>query len=84
MTGSHAKARSNRIVLQFDSLDDALRLFNPRHEAPSRAPQAAAKIHQALASAGLGLSLRVQGRPVAELGQGEMAGPLLELLGKAA
>jgi hypothetical protein len=79
MTGPHAEAHGNHIVLQFESLDDAMRLFNPWRGAAPRA-QAAAQIHQALANAGLALSVEVKGRSVAELGYGKMSGPLVALL----
>ncbi|MGC8760785.1 MAG: hypothetical protein ACP5VC_12565 [Bryobacteraceae bacterium] len=70
----------NRIILHFDTLEDALRLFSPWRGAAPRA-QAAQQIHHALSSVGLLLEVRIQGRPVAELGSVAPHGPLFSLLG---
>lgn len=80
---SRAEAHENRIVLQFDTLDDALRLFSPWRGAGPRV-QAASQIHAALSAAGLAVEVRVKGRPVAELGAGEPRGVLFSLLQPAA
>ncbi len=79
MSSPSAEAQGNRIVLQFESLDDALKLFSPWKGAGPRV-QAASQIHQALEAAGLTVELRVKGRPVAQLGTCELRGPLLALL----
>ena len=76
-------ADGSRIVLQFDTLDDALKLFSPWRGAAPRV-EAAAKIHSALAAVGLGVEVRVKDRAVAELGNGEIRGPILSLLQPAA
>lgn len=78
-----AEAHDNRIVLQFDTLDDALRLFSPWRGAGPRF-QAAAQIHSALEAVGLAVVVEVKGRAVAELGAGEPRGPLFTLLQPAA
>lgn len=82
MRPAHAEADNNRIILHFETLEDALRLLTPWRGAGPRA-QAAQQIHDALSSAGLLLEVRIQGRPVAELGSGEPHGPLFSLLGGA-
>lgn len=79
MTPTRAEAQDNRIVLHFETLDEALRLFSPWRGAGPRA-QAAQQIHHALSSVGLRLEVRIQGRPVAELGSGPPRGPLFSLL----
>ncbi len=79
MPNTRAQAHDNRIVLQFDSLEDALRLFSPWRGAAPRF-QAAAQINQALETVGLAVVVQVKGRAVAELGQGEPRGALLTLL----
>lgn len=79
MPNTRAAAHDNRIVLQFDSLDDALRLFSPWRGAGPRA-QAASQIHSALAAVGLAVEVQVKGRAVALLGAGEPRGALFSLL----
>ncbi|MCS7044399.1 MAG: hypothetical protein N2036_11870 [Bryobacteraceae bacterium] len=79
MTPARAEADRNRIILHFDTLEDALRLFSPWRGAAPRA-QAAQQIHHALSSVGLRLEVRIQGRPVAELGSIAPHGPLFTLL----
>jgi hypothetical protein len=69
----------NRIILHFDRLEDALRLLSPWREARTRA-DVASRIHEALNAVGLAVELRVKGRPVAELGEGEARGSLLSLV----
>ena len=82
MTPASAQASGNRIILQFESLDDALRLLTPWK---STAPRvlAARQIHGALHAVGLGMEVRVKGHTVAELGADEMRGPLFALLDPA-
>jgi hypothetical protein len=79
MMPAKAEAETNRIILHFETLEDALRLFSPWRGAAPRA-QAAQQIHHALSSVGLLLEVRVQGRPVAELGSAQPRGPLFSLL----
>lgn len=79
MAPPRAEVESNRIVLHFETLEDALRLFSPWRGAVPRA-QAAQQIHHALSSVGLQLEVRIQGRPVAELGSSAPRGPLFSLL----
>jgi hypothetical protein len=79
MQTPHVQTEGSRIVLQFETLDDALRLFSPWRGAAPRA-EAATKIHSALAAVGLGVEVRVKDQSVAELGRGEMRGPILSLL----
>lgn len=79
MTPARAEAEKNRIILHFETLEDALRLFSPWRGAGPRA-QAAQQIHHALSSVGLRLEVRIQGRPVAELGSVAPHGPLFSLL----
>jgi hypothetical protein len=83
MQHTHAQAQGNRIILQFDSLDEALRLFSPWRGAAPRA-QAAAQIHKALEAVGLAVEVRVKDRAVAQLGEGEPRGALFSLLQPAA
>ncbi|MGQ9918556.1 MAG: hypothetical protein ACUVS7_14155 [Bryobacteraceae bacterium] len=83
MTPVKAEAETNRIILHFETLEDALRLFSPWRGAAPRA-QAAQQIHHALSSVGLLLEVRVQGRPVAELGSAQPRGPLFSLLNGSA
>jgi len=79
MAPPKAEAENTRIILHFETLEDALRLFSPWRGAAPRA-QAAQQIHHALSSAGLQLEVRIQGRPVAELGSSRPRGPLFSLL----
>lgn len=79
MPPTQAQAEGNHIVLQFETLDDALRLFTPWRGAGPRV-QAATQIHAALVAVGLAVEVRVKGRAVAELGHGEPHGPLFALL----
>ena len=83
MPTPRAVAHDNHIVLQFETLDDALRLFSPWRGAGPRA-QAASQIHSALAAAGLAVEVQVKGRAVAQLGAGEPRGVLFTLLQPAA
>lgn len=83
MPQTRAEAHDNRIILQFDTLDDALRLFTPWRGAGPRL-QAASQIHSALAAVGLAVEVRVKGRAVAHLGSGEPSGVLFSLLQPAA
>lgn len=79
MTQPLIEAAGKRIVLQFDSLEEVMKLLSPWRGASTRA-QAATQIHHALAAAGIEVELRVKGCPVAELGAGQMRGSLLSLL----
>lgn len=83
MTPAKAEAETNRIILHFETLEDALRLFSPWRGAAPRA-QAAQQIHLALSSVGLLLEVRIQGRTVAELGSAQPRGPLFTLLNGSA
>lgn len=83
MPTPRAQAHDNQIVLHFESLDDALRLFSPWRGAGPRI-QAASQIHSALAAAGLAVEVQVNGRSVAQLGLGEPSGVLFSLLQPAA
>ena len=71
---------SRQIVLEFPTLHDALQLWKPWSDGQKRR-EITQLLHQALTGAGLTLELRVQGRPVARLGTGELSGVALALLG---
>ncbi len=68
MNVPQSESCGDRIVLQFDSLEDARRLFTPWRDAVPCA-RAARKIHRALIRAGMALDVQVNGRCVAALGQ---------------
>ena len=71
---------SKQIVLEFSTLRDALQLWKPWNDGQKRR-EITRLLHQALAGAGISLELRVQGKPVANLGIGELSGVALSLLG---
>lgn len=79
MTQPLIETVGQRIVLQFESLEEVMKLLSPWRGVSTRA-MAAMQIHHALAAAGIEVEVRVKGRPVAELGTGEMRGSLLSLL----
>ncbi|MBX5495083.1 MAG: hypothetical protein IRZ15_07080 [Bryobacteraceae bacterium] len=70
----------NRIVLDFPNLKAAFQLLKPWSGQAKRV-ELAERIHEALRLAGLSLEVKVQGKPVAELGSGEKRGLILRLLG---
>jgi len=80
MSAPMVETDQNRIVLNFDSLDQALQLLKPWAHPQLRA-DAARKIHGALEAVGLQLEVRVKGVPVAQMGSGDFHGSLLALLG---
>ena len=67
-------SEGNQIVLDFETLADALRLWKPWSDAVRRL-EVTEVLHRGLAAAGLNLQLRVQGRPVADLGGDEIDAP---------
>ncbi|MBL8233044.1 MAG: hypothetical protein JNL98_31390 [Bryobacterales bacterium] len=69
----------NRIVLDFESLADALKLWKPWGDRLRRL-QVTDLLHEALSSAGVSMELRVKGKPVAELGGDEKSGLALRLI----
>jgi hypothetical protein len=71
-----------RIILEFDTLDQALMLLKPWRAETSRAA-AAARIHESLTAVGLQMELRVRGKSVAEFGDGMFRGSLCALLRSA-
>lgn len=73
----------NRIVLHFESLDEALQLLSPWKGVRPRA-EAVNQITKALSAVGLCLEIKVKGRQVAELVSGQLRGPLATLLGPTA
>lgn len=85
MPVSHVEASGNRVVLHFDSLEDAMRLLSPWRGGKLRM-LAAEGIHLALGAAGLAMEVRVRGYTVVELGtaNAEISGPLVALLRPAA
>ena len=67
MPHSQVEASGNRVVLHFDSLEDAMRLLSPRRG--SKPPIVAAEgIHAALGAAGLAMEIRVGGHMLVKLG----------------
>jgi hypothetical protein len=76
------ESTGNRIILHFDSLEDALQLLSPWHGANRRA-EVAEEIHRALQAIGVRMELNVKGHTVAELGLGDLRGSALTLLGLA-
>ncbi|MFN7936693.1 MAG: hypothetical protein U0R19_25450 [Bryobacteraceae bacterium] len=79
ITGDNA-GDNRQIVLEFPTLQDALQLWKPWSDGQKRR-EITQLLHQALTGAGLSVELRVQGRPVARLGSGELSGAALALLG---
>jgi hypothetical protein len=68
-----------RIILNFASLDDAMRLFQPWHDGRQRL-EAAGQIRRALEAVGLTVEVRVKGRAVAEVGSGGLHGSMMRLI----
>lgn len=79
MSAPNVEATGNRIILDFESLDEAMRLLVPWPNAAKRADMTA-KLSEALTSIGLAVELRVKGRSVAEFEGGSMRGSLLSLI----
>lgn len=71
---------NKQIVLEFPTLQDALLLWKPWNDGQKRR-EITNLLHQALSGAGISVELRVQGKPVAHLGTGELSGLALALLG---
>ena len=69
-----------RIVLDFPSLPAAFEMLRPWSGQAKRA-EMASHLHEALKGVGLSLEVRIQGRPMAELGSAARGGSLLKLLG---
>lgn len=76
-----AHTEGNLIVLDFATLPEALQLWKPWTDARRRA-EITDILHEALASAGLSLEVRVQGKTVVHLGEPEKAGLILGLVSK--
>ena len=70
----------NRIILDFPTLQAAFQLLQPCWGRAQRL-QAAHNVHRGLSAAGLCLEIRVRGRTMACLGEGNKAGMMLRLLG---
>jgi hypothetical protein len=71
---------NRQIVLDFPTLQDALQLWKPWNGGPKRR-EITQLLHESLSAVGVSLELRVQGKPVARLGTGELSGVALALLG---
>ena len=69
-----------KIILNFPSLEQAIQLLKPWRDNASRI-RALTRLREALSTAGLNLEIRVNGRPMVELGPRLMRGALLTLLG---
>ncbi len=69
-----------RIVLDFPSLQAAFEMLRPWSGQSKRA-EMADRLHEALKAVGLSLEVKIQGRPMAELGSASRGGILLKLLG---
>jgi|GEM_PF-2318324 len=79
MRTPNVETTGNRIILDFESLDEAMRLLVPWPNASKRADMTA-KLNEALTAIGLAVELRVKGRSVAEFEGGSMRGSLLSLI----
>ena len=79
MSAPNVEAAGNRIILDFDSMEEALRLLTPWPNAAKRA-DLASKLSESLSAIGLAFELRVKGRKVAEFADGTMRGSLLRLI----
>ena len=79
MGAPNVEAMGNRIILDFESLDEAMRLLMPWPNAAKRA-DVAVKLSESIAAIGLAVELRVKGRSVAEFEGGSMRGSLLNLI----
>ncbi|MBL8220690.1 MAG: hypothetical protein JNL62_15775 [Bryobacterales bacterium] len=71
---------SKQIVLEFPTLQDALQLWKPWAGGQKRR-EFTQMLHEALSGAGVSLEVRVQGKAVVKLGNGELSGLALALLG---
>jgi hypothetical protein len=80
MSAANVEGLENRIILHFETLDQAMSLLSPWGAAERRL-EATRRIHEALTAAGLSLEVRVKGRSIAEMGVGRFSGSLLRLLG---
>jgi len=83
MPAPKVESNENRIILNFESLEQALQLLKPWSQAQHRA-EAARQIHRALEAVGLHLEVRVKGIAVAHVGLGDFQGSMLSLLGLSA
>ncbi len=83
MAGVSVVGDGNQIVLDFSSLGEALQLWKPWSDGQRRT-EITELLHRALSSAGLSLEVRVQGKPVAQLGGSHMSGIALRLLAQGA
>lgn len=79
MSAPNVEAVGNKIILDFETLEEALRLLVPWPNAMKRA-EVASKLSESLAAIGLAVELRVKGRSVAEFADGGMRGSLLSLV----
>jgi hypothetical protein len=79
MSAPNVEAVGNKIILDFETLEEAMRLLVPWPNAMKRA-EVASKLSESLAGIGLAVELRVKGRSVAEFTGGSMRGSLLNLV----
>jgi hypothetical protein len=79
MSAPNVEAAGNRIILDFESLEEAMRLLMPWPNAAKRA-DVAAKLSESLSAIGVAVELRVRGTSVAEFAGGTMRGSLLNLI----
>ncbi len=78
--GVVARGEGDRIILDFPSLQAAFQMLQPWSGQAKRA-DLADRLHEALKSVGLSLEVKVQGKPMAELGSRAKGGVILRLLG---
>lgn len=78
--GVVVNGQGRRIVLDFPNLQAAFEMLKPWSGQTKRA-EMANRLHEALKSVGLSLEVKIQGRPMAELGSDSRGGVLLRLLG---
>lgn len=78
--GVVVNSQGRHIVLDFPSLQAAFEMLKPWSGQAKRA-EMANRLHEALKSVGLSLEVKIQGRPMAELGSDSRGGVLLRLLG---
>ncbi len=69
-----------RIVLDFPNLQAAFEMLRP-WAGQAKRTEMANRLHEALKSVGLSLEVKIQGKPMAELGSDSRGGSLLKLLG---
>lgn len=79
MSAPNVETVGNKIILDFESLEEAMRLLVPWPNAAKRA-EVASKLSESLSAIGLAVELRVKGRSVAEFTGGAMRGSLLNLV----